>query len=83
MCPPRDAAAAPCSRGALRRLMAALLTPDAGGGQRTAETILDFVLLRGVYLIISHLVAQKMFNPSIFLSSGFFSYSMNYIFSLT
>lgn len=81
MCPPRDAAAAPCSRGALGRLR--LLTPDAGGGQRTAETILDFVLLRGVYLIISHLVAQKMFNPSIFLSSGFFSYFMNYIFSLT
>lgn len=48
-----------------------------------AETVLEFVFLKGVYLIVSHLVAQKIFSPSIFLSSGFFSYPVNYTFSLT
>lgn len=46
-------------------------------------TNLDFVLLRGVYLVISCLVAQKMFSPSIFLSSGLSAGPMNYGFSQT
>lgn len=77
----QGSAAGPSSEGALSWLMAA--HTKARGGQRTAGTILDLVFLRGVYLIISHLVAQKMFSPSIFLSSGFFSYPVNYTFSLT
>ena len=44
-------------------------------------TNLDFVLLRGVYLIISCLVAQQMFNISIFLSTDFLLVHELYIFS--
>lgn len=60
-----------------------LLVLGAGGGWRMTGTNLDFVLLGGVYLVISCLVAQKMFSPSIFLSNGLSVGPMNYGFSQT
>lgn len=60
-----------------------LLVVGAGAGRRMAGANLDFVLLGGVYLVISCLVAQKMFSPSIFLSSGLSVGPMNYGFSQT
>lgn len=78
MWPPRSSAAGPSSGGTLSRLMAARARRQ--GWSENGWNNSGSCFPEGVYLIINHLVAQKMFNPSIFLSSGSVTHRL-YIFT--